>query len=129
VVCGDWTQVCGGNWQDKMGLCGIFFAPPYGHGVGKRDENLYSHDSTTVSERVREWCLKRGNLETYRIILAGYEGEHNELEEHGWRKFEWKTNGGYANIQRNKDSKANGKENAKLERLWISPHCVQLELF
>ena len=127
VVNGDWKQVCGGNWQDSKGTCGIFFDPPYGHGIGKRDENLYAHDSLEVSSEVREWCLKRGKLKTYRIILAGYEGEHNELEKHGWSKTEWQANGGYANSQRKDDSKAKGKDNAKLERLWISPHCQNIE--
>src|SRR3990167_2889470 len=27
VVCGDWSRVCGGDWQDRMGVVGIFFDP------------------------------------------------------------------------------------------------------
>ena len=127
VVCGDWNRVCGGNWQDAIGVCGMFFDPPYGRGVGKRQEKLYHHDSFEVSGNVRKWCLERGKLESYRIVLAGYEGEHNELENYGWKKIEWKANGGYANVKRKTNSSARGKENAKLERLWISPHCLNQE--
>ena len=29
VVCGDWTQVSGGDWQTNTGLCGYFADPPY----------------------------------------------------------------------------------------------------
>lgn len=126
VVCGDWTRVCGGNWQDKNGICGIFFDPPYGHGIGKRCKNLYKHDSFTLSADVRKWCITRGAIPTYRIVLAGYEGEHNELENHGWKKYSWKTSGGYANTR--KKSCSSACENSKLERLWISPHCIEYEI-
>ena len=123
VVNGDWKQVCGGNWQDNCGICGIFFDPPYGHGIGKRKEDIYHHDSTSISAEVRAWCMERGKKNSYRIILAGYEGEHNELEKHGWGKIEWKVKGGFANLKRKAGSAAQGKDNAKLERLWYSPAC------
>jgi site-specific DNA-adenine methylase len=115
VVCGDWSQVCGGNWQDSMGNVGMFFDPPYGD-VG-RDTNLYHHDSTTVAAEVNAWVLKRGDKPTYRIVLAGYYEEHENLLEHGWRVQRWKANGGYGNRA--------GNKNCEREALFFSPHCVQ----
>jgi hypothetical protein len=50
-----------------------------------------------------------------RIVLSGYEGEHDALQGRGWRVVEWKANGGYGN--------AAGNENRHRERLWLSPHC------
>lgn len=114
VVCGDWTQVCGGNWQDAMGNVGLFFDPPYGD-VG-RDTNIYHHDSTYVAGAVNAWVLDRGAKQTYRIVLAGYD-EHLNLLDAGWTSQQWKTGGGYGN-------QSGGKNlNASREMLYFSPHC------
>jgi hypothetical protein len=118
VVCGDWTRVCGGKWQDDIGTVGIFFDPPYAHSVG-RCEGIYDEESADVSAAVRKWALERGERPTYRIVIAGYEGEHDELESKGWKVIGWKAVGGYGNL-----GKAKGNENRKRERLWLSPHCL-----
>ena len=117
VVCGDWSRVCGGNWQDNIGTVGIFFDPPYGTEV--RNKTLYHHESQTVSLEVEKWCLERGGRPSYRIVCAGHEGEYLSLIEAGWKVIRWKACGGYSNASRS------GKENnnRKLERLFISPHC------
>ena len=120
VVCGDWTRVCGGDWQDRMGPVGIFFDPPYG--VTDRDTDVYHHDSTDVAAAVRDWCLKRGDRPSHRIVLAGYD-EHEALLEHSWTVKRWSAHGGYANLKRN-DGEAQGKENRHREALYFSPHCV-----
>jgi len=116
VVCGDWTRVCGGNWQTNMGTCGIFFDPPYG--VDDRHD-VYVVDSKEVADKVREWALKRGYSPEYRIVIAGYE-EHMELIKHGWTVYRWKANGGFANI-----GNSQRKRNRFREHLYMSPHCVQ----
>ena len=122
IVNGDWKRICGGNWQNKLGPVGIFCDPPYA--VADRDQNVYHHDDTTsVAHEVREWCIERGKLESYRIVLAGYE-EHEELLLHGWTAQNWKAQGGYGSTKRNADSKAIGSENAKREILYFSPHCL-----
>ena len=122
VVCGDWTQVCGGNWQNNIGLCGMFFDPPYS---GIRTKNIYGEDDLEVYQKVNEWVSKRGSDPKFRIVVAGYDGEHNNLvEDYGWSVVEWKANGGFSNLARN-GSKAKGKQNARLERLWLSPHCIK----
>lgn len=127
VVCGDWTRICGGEWQDKFsGVCGIFFDPPYSSKSRKAD--IYHHDSFNVAHDVREWALKRGYSSNYRIIIAGYYDEHKSLLQDGWRVKRWSTSGGYANIA-NGDSQ--GKKNKDLEALFFSPACLdnQPELF
>lgn len=124
VVCGDWTRLCGGNWQDIMGTAGVYFDPPYD--MHLRDDGIYDHDSVGLSERVRAWCLERGTRPSYRIVLSGYEGEHNELERHGWRVKCWKAQGGYGNLG---DENSRGKKNRHQERLWLSPGCLFSELF
>ena len=118
VVCGDWTRVCGGNWQDHCGLCGIFFDPPYGI-KANRTSTIYHKDSLTIADDVRQWALERGDKESYRIILAGYFEEHQELLKHGWRFKLWRAVGGYANI-----GEKQGKQNRLKEALFLSPHCI-----
>lgn len=119
IVCGDWMRVCGGNWQDNLGLTGVFLDPPYSHDAG-RDNRLYDVDED-VAKAVAKWAFERGSRPTYRIVLAGYEGEHDWLEAEGWRVVAWKTGGGYAKLK--------GEPNANRfrERLWLSPNCLKAE--
>lgn len=117
VVCGDWTRVCGGNWQHKMGSVGMFFDPPYG--VEDRDTNVYHHDSSTLAKDVGDWCLEHGSHPDYRIVLCGYE-EHERLLKARWTMEAWKANGGYANT-----GNAAGKENSKREVIYYSPYCIR----
>ena len=120
VVCGDWSRVCGGDWQDDRGTCGIFFDPPYDPVKCGRDPNIYTEESATVSNDVREWCRKRGSLKTYRIVLAGYFEEHESLLKDGWTVHRWSANGGFAN--RGKGN-TKGEINRHKEALFFSPHC------
>jgi DNA adenine methylase len=123
VVCGDWSRVCGGNWQDNMGGVGIFFDPPYGV-KANRLSKIYNVDSLTVADDVRKWAIKRANKKKYKIIIAGYFDEHKELFDLGWKYYAWKTQGGYANIGKRN---TRGKENCKKETLFFSPNCNCME--
>ncbi len=120
VVCGDWTQVLGGNWRTEgKRVCGVFLDPPY----SADRKGVYNHDSFNVSHDVRSWCIENGSNPLYRIALCGYDGEHNELtEKHNWSVFEWKTQGGYANQAK---GESRGKENKSKERIWFSPYCLK----
>ena len=120
MVCGDWKRICGGNWQADMGTVGIFFDPPY----GVRDRyNVYGDtDDFNVAHEVRDWCLERGKLPSYRIVLAGYD-EHDELLLRGWAAKQWKTCGGYGNVARS-GKVSRGQKNGHREVLYFSPHCI-----
>jgi len=118
VTCGDWEIICGGNWQNNMGTVGIFFDPPYG--VEDRDTNIYHHDCTQVASEVNAWAVKRGSKTDYRIVIAGYEGEHENLVNEGWRLQRWSAGGGYANTG---NGQSRGNKNRHREILWFSPHC------
>jgi len=123
VVCGDWMKICGGNWQDKAWPdCGIFLDPPYSHDCGRMSSAYL--EELECSKQVAEWAYERGQRENYRIVLAGYEGEHEWLEEKGWRVVEWSTKGGLANTARD-NKQTRGKANRHRERLWLSPYCFK----
>jgi DNA adenine methylase len=121
IVGGDWTRVCGGQWQDgQWPSVGLFFDPPYSDKAG-RTPQIYAEDSLSVAHAVRQWCLERGCRKTYRIVLAGYYEEHAELLAHGWTVHRWSAPGGYANIARKGPTR--GRANRHKEALFFSPHC------
>jgi site-specific DNA-adenine methylase len=115
VCCGDWTRVCGPTPTVKRGLTAVFLDPPYAD-TAKRTDRLYSKDSLSVAHAVREWAIERGDDPKMRIALCGYEGEHAMPP--SWRKWAWKSRGGYGS-----QSKAHDNPNARKERIWFSPHC------
>jgi hypothetical protein len=81
-----------------------------------RTDNLYSSDSLTVANDVREWAIAQGDDPRIRIALCGYEGEHQMPD--SWQCVKWKANGGYAST----GGAAEG--NSHKERIWFSPHCI-----
>ena len=112
VACGDWRRVLKDSvLLSPAATCGVFLDPPYAEG-----DQQYSAGGTgsDVSAEVRAWAIENGGNPRLRIVLAGYEGEHAMPD--GWRCREWKALGGYGN--------AAGNENAKRERLWLSPACL-----
>lgn len=123
VACGDWSRVMGPSVTGAGGgVCGVFLDPPYD--VADRVD-VYATESK-VAPDVRQWCVENGENPMLRVVLAGYDGEHNALESIGWRAVAWKARGGYGS-----QGDGNGRENAKRERLWLSPHCqgVRADLF
>ena len=76
---------------------------------------------------MREWCVKNGDNPKFRIVLAGFDTEHTELESHGWTVHEWFSaghlRGGMGNVRKDKSA---GGHQQKRERLWASPHCLPI---
>lgn len=118
VCCGDWSRVCGSSPTYHVGLTGVFLDPPYS-AEAERDNMLYACEDLTVAHDVRAWCMTNGESPLMRIALCGYDGEHNALKAVGWRVHAWKACGGMSNI-----GNGRGKENARRERIWFSPHCI-----
>ena len=122
VVCGDYTRVLGGNWQDGPGRpVGIFFDPPYS-AKAERKSKLYTEDCLKIADDVRQWSRKHADDKNYRIVIAGYYDEHKELINEGWRIHRWSASGGYGNIAGSKKD-SQGKKNRHRETLFFSPHC------
>jgi hypothetical protein len=119
VCCGDWARVVTKASTYGQGLTGVLLDPPYD--AGDSHDDVYGDLSRGVSARVREWAIENGSNPLLRIALCGYEGEHAMPAD--WSCVAWKAVGGYGN--------QSGNENAKRERIWFSPHCLQpqAELF
>jgi hypothetical protein len=87
----------------------IFLDPPYA-----TSGDLYAHVGGDVAVAVREWCVTAPR--ELRVILCGYDNEHDALLAHDWSVTEGKAGrgAGYS---------TNGF-NGRRERLWLSPACI-----
>ena len=63
---------------------------------------------------MRDWCAT--STDGMRVILCGYDGEHDDLLGVGWSVIDGKSGSG-AGYSTNS---ANGRR----ERLWLSPECI-----
>lgn len=117
IACGEWNRVVTPSVTTKHGLTGVFLDPPYTEG-----DLQYSAGGCggEIAESVREWAIQNGDNPKLRIALCGYEGEHQMPE--SWECVPWKARGGYGS-----QGKGAGRENAKRERIWFSPHCIESE--
>lgn len=117
ITCGSWervvkpsvTRATAGN-----GTTGIFLDPPY-----NVSGDLYAETTAGIDAQVREWCKTAPS--EYRIVLAGFDQDHDELLDLGWTKEIGKAGGGAGY---NNDSRA-----GRRERLWLSPACLTQDLF
>ena len=125
VLNGDWTRACTSGALQTLpvrqgGHAGVFLDPPYADDV--RTGDLYASDSGTIASDVRRWCKVNGDNPKYRIVLAGYDTEHQELETQGWTAVEWYREGFLKGGMANQSHKGSQQHR---ERLWLSPHCLR----
>jgi len=121
ITCGGWARVtkpsvtrsgAGGD-----GTRAVFLDPPYA-----TSGDLYCESTDGIAVHVREWCLEAP--QDMRVILCGYDDEHDTLVSAGWVKSDGKAGGGSGYSTRS--------DNGRRERLWFSPACLdvrQTELF
>jgi len=113
ITCGSWERVVkpsvtrAGTGGD--GARAVFLDPPYA-----TSGDLYAESSEGVAIAVREWCATAPA--DLRIILCGYDTEHDALLRRGWSVAEGKAGGGAG-------YSTNGL-NGRRERLWLSPACI-----
>lgn len=131
ICTGDWRRVVTGGAAFTLpvrggdGPCGVFLDPPYAASAG-RAAGLYARDDLDVAHAAREWAIVHGGDPRFRIVFAGYAGEHgNAFTDAGWRAVEWFTDGWLRGGMANQN--ANGHQQDR-ERLWMSPHCRSVQL-
>ena len=117
VACGDWRRVLTKVVLDYGAVTGVFLDPPYTD-KNDRDMKVYANDSAEIAHEVREWALQHENYPGLRIVMAGYEGEHDMPAT--WRKVAWTGNNTFSSGQ----GGGNNAENRTKERLWFSPACL-----
>lgn len=122
VCCGDWSKVVTPSVTfNNVGLSakditGIFLDPPYDY---KGRDKVYKEENN-VFQDVCDWAIKNGDNPKLRIVLCGYDGDHPIPNT--WRTHNWKSGGGYSGL-----GNSRGKENAKREVIWFSPHCMEVK--
>jgi site-specific DNA-adenine methylase len=126
IVNGDWTRVVTNGAAQTLAVrmsdqpAGIFLDPPYDSDI--RSSGLYhgDMDNGDVATACRQWALTVADNPKWRIVIAGYDTEHQELEQHGWTVHEWFAKGFLSGGMGNID----GTSQQHRERLWASPHCL-----
>ena len=116
ITCGSWERVVkpsvlrpstGGD-----GAVAVLLDPPY---ATSGDLYATGASSADIAHEVRLWC--QSAPEDLRIVLCGYDNEHDHLvTAYGWRVTEGKAGGGAGYSTR--------RDNGRRERLWLSPACL-----
>jgi len=115
VACGDFARVLGPSVTTRLGTTGVFLDPPYGE--GSVDYAAGGNATADVFQRAAAWAVENADDPRLRIALCGYEGAFEPPA--GWTTHRWKTRGGYGS-----QGNGAGRENARRERVWFSPHCL-----
>ena len=114
ITCGDWKRVVKPSVTHGLKSPSlVFLDPPYAR---EERHDTYAHESYTVAGEVEAWCKENDADEELMIVLAGYEGDYDLPST--WDMVPWKAHGGLSHF-----GEGQGKENARLERLWFSPSC------
>jgi hypothetical protein len=111
LMFGDWRRaISPARLQTCYQSMGIFLDPPY---IGSADYRLYSGLSCDIAQDVAAWCIEQGEDPKKRIVLAGHEGDYDLP---GWRSVP---------IPREYGTMFKGS--ADRDRLYLSPHCLDVE--
>jgi site-specific DNA-adenine methylase len=121
ICCADWKKILtpsityGSKGIGKNDITGVFLDPPYD---SKNRDKVYKEEENIYQE-VCNWAIENGDNPKMRIVVCGYAGTYSFPD--SWTEFSWQANGGMANLGDDR-----GKENATKERIYFSPHCLNL---
>ncbi|MCA9557981.1 MAG: DNA adenine methylase, partial [Myxococcales bacterium] len=136
VACGDWTRVLGAAlWPFTGSLLrplsashlrvGVFLDAPYGDGFdgAYASTDGLEHDRA-IADDVWAWAVEHGDIPQLRICVAGYD-DGREVPD-GWVTVAWDATqrSGGAGFTGRRGAESDAGKNAKRERLWFSPHCL-----
>jgi len=113
VCCGDFARVLGPSVTFRHGMTAVLLDPPYADG-----EHAVSYSGGNGAwVRACCWCEENGDNPLLRIALCGYADTWQAPA--GWVAVPWKAHGGYGS-----QGEGRGRENARREVVWFSPHCL-----
>lgn len=119
ILCRDFATTLTPALTTKLGVTGVFLDPPYCPEAG-RTPNLYTEEDATASRRAYRWAIEHAEHPSLRIAFCEYDQTFDFPST--WTCVSWKTDGGLA-----KTGDGPGKANAARERIWFSPHCLEVE--
>jgi site-specific DNA-adenine methylase len=115
ITCGDWERVTSPTvvfaGVGVNGVAGVYLDPPYA-----LFSEVYNDAaaSSGASAAVADWCRAVTDHDRLRVVLSGYDTEHDALLDVGWRKV--------ATFHGKGRHKADVEH---AEQLWLSPGCCQ----
>lgn len=116
ITCGSWARVLTPSASRAKtggdGSIAVLLDPPY---ATSGDLYAVTAGGTDVALAAREWARVNGS--DYRVVLCGYDTEHDILLDAGWTVIEGKRSGGAAVF-------GSTKNQHQRERLWLSPACL-----
>ena len=116
ITCGSWERVVQPSASRSKsggdGSVAVFLDPPYA-----TSGDLYAASSDGIAAQVADWCETAPT--DLRIVLCGYDDEHDRLTTQGWRRIDGKAGGGAGYSTR--------RDNGRRERLWLSPACLGID--
>lgn len=122
TVCnGDWSRVVTRGALSYGSTVGIFLDPPYLGDV--RAADLYAVDDHAIAHEVRDWAVANGDNPRLRIVLAGYDTEHDHLIPDTWKRFRWSAGISHSTAA-SKERGSGNHSNRHREVLWLSPACL-----
>jgi site-specific DNA-adenine methylase len=121
VCCGDWSRVVTAGALSFGATAGVFLDPPYSGEVRTRD--LYASEDHDIGVDVRTWALRNGDDKRLRIVLAGYDLEHDAHIPPAWRRFRYSQSASYQTAAQANGNTGN-QANRHREVLWLSPQCL-----
>jgi hypothetical protein len=77
----------------------------------------YAGGAAHVWEQAWQWAVANGDNPMLRIAICGYDDGRDVPD--GWSVYRWKARGGYGS-----QGNGTGRENAKRETIYYSPHCI-----
>ena len=122
VCCGDWSRVVTNGALAFGDSVGVFLDPPYDESIRRACYNTDGQGNGNRSSEVRDWAIANGDNPRYRIVLAGYDGEHKMPD--SWRVHQWKAGRCYG---KSTNAESANSKNRHKERLWFSPNCIKPE--
>lgn len=124
------VRVCSGDWSKvitpsityaskgigKKDITGVFLDPPY----EPKDRSKVYREESNIFDEVVAWAISNGDNQRMRIALCGYEDDH--VFPDTWRTYAWEASGGLASL-----GDSQGTTNKTKERIWFSPHCLEIK--
>jgi site-specific DNA-adenine methylase len=96
IVCQGWERLLTKSYTTEGAkLTAIFLDPPYDEQQQSQSGNYYGeNNSRCISTDVREWCKSNSSNKLLKIVLCGYNDEHDELLNYGFEKIGWNAKNG-----------------------------------
>jgi hypothetical protein len=108
----DWEATVGSARREGNITYGVLLDPPYPYEAGRKGKMYVRDDAGAVSDAAFQWACWHGDDPQFRIAFCGFAGSYKWPD--GWTEVPW-------------SSPKCSPGNEGRERIWFSPHCLNVE--